>query len=308
MEIIRLDDLREDYARLCSIVLKEGEKIDPRGAATYELTNVALEFAHPYCCTFPNGIGRKVSPKILAAELLQWFAGVSDLAQLKSVSNGLFSKYSDDGTRLYGAYGPRAYRGLSRAVHKLAGDMYSRQAVVSIWSNAESEATLDLPCTLSWTFQIRNDKLNMTTVMRSNDVWTGVAYDIPTMARIQTAVAAALQVEPGTYTHIAHSLHIYETDAEKSTELHDIPRKAKRPEEPPFFDQVELRGTPLSAWHMLTSYAHAAMQGEDLDAIVLPDEFLWYAKQLEGTARYSHFCGQCRYWLPQPELICHASL
>jgi thymidylate synthase len=111
---------------------------------------------------------------------------------------------------------------LPRAVERLKLDPDSRQAVVSIWDPLyDMQDTRDLPCTLNFNFRIRNDKLNMSTTMRSNDVWLGAAYDVFMFTQLQCTVANALGVEVGTYTHHAYSFHIYERNVEAMEQLHD---------------------------------------------------------------------------------------
>jgi hypothetical protein len=238
---------------------------------------------------------------------MQWLAGVSDLKQLSSTSAGRFKQYSDDGTRLYGAYGPRARRGLERAVRVLQNDTGSRQASVSLWRSLESDETADLPCTLSWSFAIRDGELTMMTVMRSNDVWTGVAYDVPAMARIQSAVAWALKIPAGTYTHIAQSFHLYESDADKISSVTRDPKPLAHndPSRPPLFAphfEVDT-DVPTERWAILRDHmALGAVRGQP----GLPYDFAWYAEHLAKHPGYSYYCDTCHYYLPQPELVCQA--
>ena len=55
----------------------------------------------------------------------------------------------------------------------------------------------------------------MTTYMRSNDLWMGFPYDVFQFTCLQTLLAMELDVELGTYTHVAGSLHLYERDYAK---------------------------------------------------------------------------------------------
>ena len=50
----------------------------------------------------------------------------------------------------------------------------------------------------------------MTVVMRSNDLVYGFCNDQYCFSMLQEYVANELSIEVGTYTHIAHDLHIYE--------------------------------------------------------------------------------------------------
>jgi len=300
MLVWKVQDLRAQYRELCEDVLMIGDAVEPRGIPTHEITNVALVFHDgPHAATFPTAIGRKVSPAILAAELMQWIAGVSDLRQLQSVSKARFGQFSDTGDQLYGAYGPRAYRGLERVVRILQSDPDSRKATVSIWRGHETIDTKDLPCTINWSFILRDGHLNMTTFMRSNDVFTGVAYDVPAMARIQSAVAWALEVLPGEYTHVVQSLHIYDKDISAVKKLEgnvtgDVPQ-------PPLLYPMDglSKMVPVDRWVMLRDeWARVAVRPE-LQTRQLPAEFEWYAKQLVDHPGYPEFCERCRYYLPQ---------
>lgn len=292
MRVLQVTDLRAAYARVVLDVYSEGRTISPRGLVTKELDNVALVFPSPAAATFPTGIGRAASPAILAAELMQILAGVSDLKQLDSASHGVFSRFSDDGARLSGAYGPRTYLGLRRAVDLLDRDSSTRQATVSLWNTFELD-TKDLPCTVSWSFTIRDNTLRMTTFMRSNDVISGLTYDAPFMARIQSAVAWALGIPAGTYTHIAQSLHIYITDVEKMTQIRAPEDEATDP--PPLFDTLpSLDDTASGNWHELTKWALQATRAARDD---LPSEFAWYARKLEPHVGNPWLCNICRYFV-----------
>lgn len=69
-------------------------------------------------------------------------------------------------------------------------------------------------------FLIRDHKLNFSVVMRSNDLFRGLAYDLPffvyLMERmVQELDQVGIHVEVGQYRHMAHSLHIYESDIQE---------------------------------------------------------------------------------------------
>ena len=87
----------------------------------------------------------------------------------------------------------------------------TRQAVIHLKSarDVTAKPTKDLPCTISLQFFIRDEKLYMTTYMRSNDIWMGFPYDVFQFTCMQIYLAMRLNVKLGTYTHIAGSLHLY---------------------------------------------------------------------------------------------------
>ena len=53
----------------------------------------------------------------------------------------------------------------------------SRQAVIHI-KTADNTESKDVNCTVCLQFIIRDNKLYMTTYMRSNDIWLGFPYDV----------------------------------------------------------------------------------------------------------------------------------
>ena len=54
------------------------------------------------------------------------------------------------------------------------------------------------------------DKLNMSVMMRSNDLWYGFAIDQYCFSRLQQMVAQRLSIEVGQYFHFANNLHLYD--------------------------------------------------------------------------------------------------
>jgi len=284
---------RQDYASIAREIIAEGQFARPRDIGTFEILNYIIFLNDGRRGTFVNGIGRNASYRVLSAELMQWVAGISDLTQLKDVSP-FFGNITDDGERLYGAYGPRTFHGFSRVVSLLARDPSSRQGTVSIWNNTEVTSTADLPCTVSWSFIIRNRELHMTTFMRSNDLWLGAAYDLPIMCRIQSMIAWVFGVNVGTYTHHAQSMHVYERDLDAIQELRPA---TGIPGEPPFFDGLPgSAGDPEVNWRVLRKWAMHAYLGRD----DVPEQFRWYSAQLRDTKRAPHLCTKCRYVTSRP--------
>jgi thymidylate synthase len=106
------------------------------------------------------------------------------------------------------------------AKESLIKDKDSRQAIVRF--NRPEHAFLnnkDFVCTLNGNFHIRDNKLNFTIVMRSNDAVKGTAFDWPFFVSIQEKMLADLKphypdLEIGYFEHFAHSLHFYMKDIE----------------------------------------------------------------------------------------------
>jgi thymidylate synthase len=97
-------------------------------------------------------------------------------------------------------------------------DKDTRQAIMRIsrpehqWSGCR-----DQPCTTHLNWLIRDNKLNLTTVMRSNDLVKGTVWDLSFFMSLMPEMLEELKstyadLEIGTYSHFAHSLHIYDSN------------------------------------------------------------------------------------------------
>ena len=86
----------------------------------------------------------------------------------------------------------------------------TRRAAISIYDAKEHhEYKHDTPCTYAVQFTILNNELNMSVVMRSNDLWYGFCNDQYCFSKLQELVATEIGLPIGTYYHFAHNLHLY---------------------------------------------------------------------------------------------------
>lgn len=103
---------------------------------------------------------------------------------------------------------------LDKCIEQLKKDKNTRQAWISIFDGKEKDSyKYDTPCTLSVGFDVHPYKpfeLNMTVIMRSNDLVYGFCNDQYCFSKLQELVAKELKLNVGTYYHFAHDLHIYE--------------------------------------------------------------------------------------------------
>ena len=215
-----ITDLREGYFELVHWVRNTGHKVSPRGKATSEIQGALVEVIDPYD-TLPVGVGRGISTGIAAVESCQLLAGETRPALVVDIGPN-FENFREDNGEFHGAYGPRTKGQFDIMIRRLKADPDSRQAVTTIWDKKFDlmEDKRDYPCTLTFTFHIRNKRLNMRTHMRSNDVMKGVGYDYFQFSRVQIAMAGVLGIPVGRYFHYADSLHLYDSDLEQVEQLH----------------------------------------------------------------------------------------
>lgn len=155
-------------------------------------------------------------------ELLWYLSGSNSLAFIKEYVPLYKDEAEEDGT-LHGAYGPRLFsmrEGIDQfqSILKLLKERpTSRRAVVQLF-NAEDIARhhKEVPCTTSFQFFIRENRLHMAVTMRSNDAYKGLPHDVFCFTMIQEMIARALGVCLGEYIHFAGSMHVYEPDIAKA--------------------------------------------------------------------------------------------
>jgi thymidylate synthase len=100
----------------------------------------------------------------------------------------------------------------------LIADRDTRQAVMAFaLPEHRWVGNKDQVCTLHGNWLIRDDKLNLSIVMRANDLSKGLVFDIFWFVSLMDRMVEELKptypdLHKGTYTHTAHSMHIYERD------------------------------------------------------------------------------------------------
>jgi thymidylate synthase len=207
-------------------LMTEGMVASPRGMETKELTPVVFEVKN-ILSRMISLKSRKMNPFYGIIETLWYMNGDNDVKRLTPYNKAM-ANFSDDGNILAGAYGERLVgknRELDKSqfglvYDKLTKDPSSRQAIAIIWDPWRDYApTKDVPCTVGFMFTIRNEKLNMTTIMRSNDIVLGTTYDVFAFTIFQEFLARKLGVGLGTYTHLANSFHIYSNHYDKAWEM-----------------------------------------------------------------------------------------
>jgi thymidylate synthase len=88
----------------------------------------------------------------------------------------------------------------------------SRRAVISIRDNEVDSRNKDAACMQSIQFFIRNNKLDLMVLFRSNDLPEAFFFNAFALIMLQEKTAAQLGIGTGTYTHRSNSMHCYEKD------------------------------------------------------------------------------------------------
>lgn len=223
MKIYRGKTFADVYKEALSGILNNPEyESSPRGMPIKENINTVLIIEDPVQCLYDNK-RRGSQYKYIAAELLWYFTGRNDLKFIekyaefwRQIANKDGSLNSAYGNLIFSSKNEHGINQWSWALNSLIKDKDSRQALMTFNRPSYAyEDNKDFICTLNGLFNIRNNKLNLTINMRSNDAILGAPTDIAFFCLLLQQAHALLkphypELEIGEYTHIANSFHIYE--------------------------------------------------------------------------------------------------
>jgi len=225
MRVYQSESFSEVYKSALSDIYYSPEyQTKPRSLKINESCDVALVIDNPLSCLYSNEI-RSSQYKYIAAEFLWYFSGRNDVDFIKDYAKFWLNIANPDGTcnssygnLLFNSLPPSGMTQYSWAITSLVNDKDSRQAVLHFnLPIHQYNGNKDFVCTMYGIFQIRDNKLNFTVSMRSNDAILGLPTDVAFFCTLQQHALHHLkstypELQLGSYTHIANSLHIYENN------------------------------------------------------------------------------------------------
>ena len=212
----------ELWLALASAFGQGGAEQSSRAGATKELLHVALSVQDPRQ-RFVISRTPPINIAFALAEVLWILGGRNDSAFINYFNSG-YSRFCGDGPVYHGAYGDRLRRHLGidqleRAYDALRANPDSRQVVLQIWDSTidlpgptGEPVSKDIPCNIVAMLKIRSGALEWTQIMRSNDLFRGLPYNIIQFTALQEVLAGWLGVRMGSYHQVSDSLHIYEKE------------------------------------------------------------------------------------------------
>lgn len=237
------DSMEEIHRALMAQLINSPDyEVAPRGMKIRELLFPSFTLNDPRnrLITSP---AREVNWGFAVGELCWYVRGDDDLETMLYY-NKRAAQFSDDGATLNSAYGKRLFDDeyldswtqrtytsqWEMVLKELKADPDSRRAVMHINQpkdllKATTKGSKDVPCTLSMQLFIRNKRLHMHVIMRSNDLAWGTPYDVFSFTCMQEIFLRLLQAEGvavddlGSYHHTAGSLHLYERHYEMARSI-----------------------------------------------------------------------------------------
>jgi thymidylate synthase len=210
-------------ASLTDLINSPDYSVSPRGYKINEILNAVHVVEDPSSCLYENS-RRGSQLKYIAAETLYYFSGRRDLGFISKYA-AFWDQIANSDATVNSAYGNLIFTeqnevGLTQwdwAFESLSRDKDTRQAIL-LFNKPSYQyfGNKDVICTLNGIFNIRENKLNFTIQMRSNDAVLGTPTDFAFFCLLQIQMLKLLketkypELELGSFTHIANSYHIYE--------------------------------------------------------------------------------------------------
>lgn len=268
LRTFRAIDFQSVFKTALYDLMTEGNIEFPRDMETREFVPAVFQIDNPLSRMLSLKT-RKANPFYGMIETLWYMNGDDSVAPLAHYNKAMLS-FTDDGTTLQGAYGARLIKQRNEldksqfglVYDKLKADPSSRQAVMVIWDPwRDHKFTKDVPCTVNFMFTIRQNKLNMTTIMRSNDIIWGATYDVFSFTMFQEFLARKLGVGVGTYTHLANSFHVYKRHYDMAWDMIK--------DNTPAVLMPEMPETSWSMFNDLYAFEHKVRLGESVNSDLL---------------------------------------
>lgn len=216
--MLQFSNADEAYRQLITRLLISNAAHESRVGKTKELFNVQFTIEDASQSVILNK-ARKLNYAYAFMEMMGLFSSGKDVIDMLMFYCPPLAKIQlNQETGLFdGHYGTRLmkYGQFNFVYEELKLNPNSRRAVMTMYNPAHDMSvhnSNDVPCTLALQFRIIEGKLDLFAMMRSNDIYLGLPYDLTQFTFLQQLLASKLQIPIGAYHHYTTSLHMYERD------------------------------------------------------------------------------------------------
>jgi thymidylate synthase len=218
------ENANDVWSQAAEAIIKapSAENQQSRSGNTREIMHATMEIFNPRLRWITSRVPA-INPAFAIAEIIWAFTSKNNSSFL-NYWNSQLPKYAGNNAKYHGAYGYRliahfGFNQIQRAYEILKNNPTSRQVVLQIWDAVNdlplsdgSPRDADIPCNVLSMLKIRDKKLRWTQIVRSNDLFLGVPYNIALFTTIQEVMASWLSIEIGDFFQLSDSLHVYENN------------------------------------------------------------------------------------------------
>ena len=212
MRVIRAPGIGRAHELVVKMILEKGWVLKTEDAeTTIEFEEIAMQIDTPLAepMVSPHSRFQQKFVEQYARDLLN--------GSHASFEYDYHGRLFDWGERLTADGQPVHVNQVEYIVEKLRQSVVSRRAIAITWNPVIDEQLDDCPCLQLVQCVIRDGKLGMRVVFRSNDMLTAAGANMFALVQLQKSIADKCGVPCGTYTHISLVPHIYYL-----RDLHDI--------------------------------------------------------------------------------------
>jgi thymidylate synthase len=217
-------------------VIETGEYINARAGAAIQSYNVAYTLTDSTDRVFH--LRHPASERYLCRELLAFFAGSLRVTDGLLQASEAWARYSDSNGLIWSNYGHYVFyqRVGGKTQYEwilavLSENPSSRRAVINVnQPHHKDPGNLDFPCAIAVQFYVRSDLLHCCVLSRSEDLYSGLPYDIAFFSFLNELIASDLgeklgrPVFVGPTTVLCMFTQIYEKNRAQLQSLLEKPR------------------------------------------------------------------------------------
>ncbi|NHI83616.1 MAG: thymidylate synthase [Candidatus Thorarchaeota archaeon] len=203
---IRAKSPVEAWKRVVHRIMDDGQRrIDERGIETRWHANVMIHIMDPYtdrvCGDYP--FSEKVLKEKYATQLLN--------------PDRMDFDYTY-GERL-NAWGNEKLNQIDYVIRKLRETPNTRRAVATTWDPRKDTLVDEVPCLNHFVFMVREDGLDLSVMIRSNDMFGAWPANVYGLGELLQYVSKQANLETGTLTTLSVNAHIYSHDWKKASSI-----------------------------------------------------------------------------------------
>lgn len=206
-------------------ILRDGLATGATGDGQRELIGYQTGLARPLARITVHVV-RPLNVTSAIARFVWMIAGSDRLADIAFYEPKVIN-YSDDRLTVPGSdYGRRIMQprpGLNQltgVIARLREDPNSRRAATVIWSPEDAvRQSSDIPCAFGTFYHIRRESLVATTIMRSNNAFLLLPFNMFEFSLLAEVVASELGVPFRTYIHWSASMHVLNHESGRARAL-----------------------------------------------------------------------------------------
>ncbi|MFB6076482.1 MAG: thymidylate synthase [Candidatus Aenigmatarchaeota archaeon] len=195
---VEAENIEKSWKEVLRTIWNSGKEIKSQEGKTKEILNMVVHIREP--------LQKEIEGYPLGPEELENYAESlvhPKLGHNAEYTYGLRLRVRED----------RIVDQIEQVIKKLKDNPSTRRAVAVLWvPEVDGKKDSGQPCIISIDFKIRDGKLHLSAVMRSNDMYGAVPSNWYGLAKLNEFVAKKVGVRPGPITTLSHSAHIYFTD------------------------------------------------------------------------------------------------